>query len=84
MEKNDRGTVRVVYRHQAMPNQAFSAGPRIAPEMRSKIQQALLSAEGKAATAKLRAVYAGKDFVTTKAEEYAGLGRLLKDSIYYY
>lgn len=83
-EKNDKGIAKVVYRHRAMPNQALSAGPRIPPEMRSKIQQALLSEEGKAATAKLRSVYAGKDFVTARAEEYAGLGQLLKDSLYYY
>lgn len=83
-EKNDKGTAKILYRHRAMPNQAFSAGPRIALELRSKIQQALLSEEGKAATAKLRSVYAGKDLVTAKAEEYAGLGRLLKDSLYYY
>lgn len=83
-EKNDKGMAKILYRHRAMPNQAFSAGPRITPEMRSKIQQALLSQEGKSATAKLRSVYAGKDFVPARAEEYAGLGRLLKDSLYYY
>lgn len=84
MEKNDRGTMRVIYRHRALPNQAFSAGPRITPEMRTKIQQALLSEEGKVATANLRSVYAGKDFVAARTEEYAGLGQMLKDSLYYY
>lgn len=83
-EKNDKGMAKILYRHRAMPNQAFSAGPRITAAMRARIQQALLSEEGRAATAKLRSVYAGKDFVQAKPEEYAGLGRLLKDSLYYY
>jgi len=84
MEKMDKGLVKVLYKHRALPNQAFSAGPRIPAEMQARIKHALLSDEGRAATAKLRATYAGKDFVPATAEEYAGLGMLLKDSLYYY
>jgi ABC-type phosphate/phosphonate transport system substrate-binding protein len=86
LTKNDAGATKLtktLYQHKAMPNQAISVGPRIAPELHKKIAQALLSEEGKQATAKLRAAYAGKDFVPTSRDEYAGLGDLLKTSIYY-
>lgn len=85
LEKNDREgkLARIVYRHTALPNQALSAGPRITAQMRDRIQQALLSAEGRQATAALRATYAGKDFVPATAKEYAGLGAYLRDELYY-
>lgn len=85
LEKNDREgkKARVVYRHAALPNQALSAGPRITAEMRDRIQQAMLSKEGRQATAALRATYAGRDFVPASAKEYAGLGVYLRDSLYY-
>jgi ABC-type phosphate/phosphonate transport system substrate-binding protein len=87
VQKLDNGPQRLsktIYTHRAMPNQALSVGPRISPAQHARIAQALLSAQGKIATAKLRAAYAGKDFVPAVREEYAGLGDLLKDSIYYY
>jgi len=86
LTKNDKekNLMRVLYKHRAMPNQAFSAGPRIPAAMQAKIKEALLSEEGRSVTAKLRGLYAGKNFVPATAEEYAGLGQLLKDSLYYY
>jgi ABC-type phosphate/phosphonate transport system substrate-binding protein len=86
LTKNDVGTkklTKTLYQHKAMPNQAISVGPRIAPELHKKIAQALLSDEGKQATAKLRAAYAGKDFIAATRDEYAGLSDLLKTSLYY-
>jgi ABC-type phosphate/phosphonate transport system substrate-binding protein len=86
LTKNDAGAhklTKTLYQHKAMPNQAISVGPRITPDLHKKIAQALLSEEGKQATAKLRAAYAGKDFVPTTRDEYAGLGDLLKTSLYY-
>jgi ABC-type phosphate/phosphonate transport system substrate-binding protein len=86
LTKNDAGEKRLtktLYQHKAMPNQALSVGPRISPELHQKIVQALMSAEGKQATIKLRAAYAGKDFVPASRGEYAGLGDLLKTSLYY-
>lgn len=86
LAKDDNGPVKltkVLYRHKAMPNQAISVGPRITPELQKKLTQALLSDEGRRATEKLRAAYAGKDFVPASREEYAGLGDLLKSSLYY-
>lgn len=80
----DKNLMRVLYKHRALPNLALSAGPRLNDAMREKIKQALLSDEGRAVTAKLRALHAGKEFVAANADEYAGLGHLLKDSLYYY
>ena len=83
-EKMDKGNLtKVLFKSQTLPNQAISAGPRIAPEIQAKLKQALLSEEGKAATAKLRSAYAGKDFVSATREEYAGLGIYLNESTYY-
>ena len=85
LEKNDREgkKARIVYRHTALPNQALSAGPRITATMRDRIQQAMLSTEGRQATTALRAAYAGRDFVPASAKEYAGLGAYLRDELYY-
>ncbi|MHB8454063.1 MAG: phosphate/phosphite/phosphonate ABC transporter substrate-binding protein [Acidiferrobacterales bacterium] len=86
LEKYDNGPTkqaRIIYQARPLPNQAFSAGPRIPPQMQKQIQQALLSSEGRAVTAKLLADYASKDFVPATRQEYAGLGALLKDSLYY-
>lgn len=86
LKKYDNGPVKltkVIYQARALPNQAISAGPRIPLQMQKQIQQALLSDAGRAATAKLLAAYASKDFVPATREEYAGLGVLLKDSLYY-
>jgi len=86
LTKNDTGAkklTKTLFQSKAMPNQAISVGPRIAPEQHKKIAQALLSEEGRQATAKLRTAYAGKDFVATNRDEYAGLGDLLKSSLYY-
>lgn len=74
---------RTLYTAKAMPNQAFSVGPRVPATLHKKIAQALLSTEGKQATAALRAAYAGKDLVSAYPDEYAGLGSLLKFSLYY-
>lgn len=80
----DRRTVKVIYQHNPLPNQAFSAGPRLSKELKDKIRDALLAAPGKEATAKLRATHGGVDFVPATPAEYVGLGKLLKDSLYYY
>ncbi len=86
LKKYDNGSTKltkIIYQARALPNQAISAGPRIPPAMQKQIQRALLSDEGRAVTAKLVAAYASKDFVPATREEYAGLGSLLKDSLYY-
>lgn len=82
-DAGEKKSFKVLYRHTAMPNQAISVGPRIPADMQAKILQGLMSAEGKNATSRLRAVYAGADFVQAKAQEYAGLGQLLKNDLYF-
>lgn len=73
----------ILYQHRALPNQALSVGPRISADMQKKMAAALVSPEGQAITRKLLDVYAAKAFVPAQAEEYAGLGGLLKDTLYY-
>lgn len=71
---------RVVYRGSAMPNQAFSAGPRVSPQDQIKIKQALLSKQADNATAQVRQVYAmDHALVPATREEYVALGGMLKD-----
>ncbi len=79
----DKKLARVLYQHRALPNQAISAGPAIPAAMQVKIANALLSDEGKKITQKLMDAYAAKGFVAATREEYAGLGGLLKDTLYY-
>ncbi len=82
-DAGEKKATKIIYKSRTMPNQALSAGPRITPAMQAKIRQAMLSEEGKKATEKLREVYAIKEFVSASREEYAGLGRLLKHTLYF-
>ncbi len=70
---------RTLFTSKPLPNQGFSASPRIPLDVQQKIAQALLAPEGKAVTAKLRAEYGNKDFVGASRQQYEGLGVLLKD-----
>jgi ABC-type phosphate/phosphonate transport system substrate-binding protein len=82
LHKYDIGSTftRIIYRGSAMPNQAFSAGPRLTPEEQSKISQALLSKEAMPVTERLRAAYAADGaLVPARREEYVALGSILKD-----
>lgn len=82
LQKYDKaGTyTRIVYRGLAMPNQAFSAGPRVSHKDQLKIKQALLAKQAEGATAQLRQVYAMENaLVPATREEYVALGDMLKD-----
>jgi len=70
---------KAIFTSKPLPNQAFSAGPRVTPEMREKIVKALLSPEGLAATAKMREVYKAQTLEEASVEEYKGLGRLVRN-----
>ncbi len=70
---------KVIFRSKPLPNQAFSAGPRVSPTLQQKIASALLSPEGNAATQKLRTEFKMKQFVPATPQEYAGLGKYLRD-----
>lgn len=72
---------RVVFKAKAYPNQAFSAGPRIAPEDQAKIARALATPDARLATTKLREAYAlNGDFQPAAKDEYAGVASILKDT----
>lgn len=74
------GATRIVYQSASLPNQAFSAGPRLSDTERARLSAALLAPEADAPTAKLREAYTGgKAFVAASNTEYAGLGDYLKN-----
>jgi ABC-type phosphate/phosphonate transport system substrate-binding protein len=78
MDKEARAA-KVVFTSQPLPNQAFSAGPRVTADKRDKIARALLSPEGAIATQKLRTLFKIQHLLPATVDEYRGLGRLLRD-----
>jgi len=77
---DSEGATRIVYQSASLPNQAFSAGPRLSQAERARLSAALLAPEAEAPTAKLREAYTGgKAFVAASNTEYAGLGEYLKN-----
>ena len=78
-----KGATRVLYQTRAFPSQALSAGPRVSAAMRAQVVRALTTAASAQATQKLRGFYQAKEFVAVSGGEYAGLGGLLSDSLYY-
>jgi ABC-type phosphate/phosphonate transport system substrate-binding protein len=78
---NYQNVVRVVYSTKSLPNQAFSAGPRITPQDQALIAAALLSKDGTPAIARLVSAYGGDQGLAYASKgEYAGLDAYLKDS----
>lgn len=83
-EKNGAKT-RIIYRAKVLPDNAFSAGPRLSTEDQAKIVQALLAPEGRQATEALRQKYAaGQNFSQATNEEYASLAEFLRNEWGYY
>lgn len=77
---DEDGLTRVVYQSGSMPNQAFSAGPRLSHAERARLSAALLAPDAEGPTAKIREAYTGgKAFVAASGAEYAGLGEYLKN-----
>lgn len=70
---------KVLFTSKPLPNQAFSSGPKVNPEMRAKIVTALLSPEGLAATQKMRDAFKIQKLEAASVEEYQGLGRLVRN-----
>ena len=71
---------KVLFTSKPLPNQAFSAGPRVTPEMRDKIIKVMLSPEGAVATQKLRDVFKVQAAMQAATEEeFKNLGKLLRD-----
>jgi len=76
----DGKLAKVIHKHQPYPNQAITAGPRITPDMRARIIDALNAPEGKAATAALRERFTkGKDLVPANSEEYMDVSLVLRN-----
>jgi ABC-type phosphate/phosphonate transport system substrate-binding protein len=75
----DAQAAKVIFTSKPYPNQAFSAGPKVTPEMRERIVKALLSPEGAAATQKMRELYKVQSLAPATVEEFQGLGQLLRD-----
>jgi ABC-type phosphate/phosphonate transport system substrate-binding protein len=86
LKKYDRSNqTRVVFKTAAMPNQAFSAGPRVSLEDQMKLAQALASPDAAAATEKLRSAYkVGDGFALASNQEYHGLAEYLRNEWGYY
>ena len=77
--------MKTVFRSKVLPDNAFSAGPRLGIEVKALIAKALLAPEAGSATQALRQKYAsGKAFVQATNEEYADLGVLLRNEWGYY
>jgi ABC-type phosphate/phosphonate transport system substrate-binding protein len=73
-------TTRVLFKTRPLPNEGFSAGPRVSPQDQARIATALLSAEAAPATEALRSFFGSqKGFVPASREEFAGLDGYLKD-----
>jgi ABC-type phosphate/phosphonate transport system substrate-binding protein len=87
LEKFDRNGVesRVLWKNRALPNQAFSAGPRLTAAEQRRLATALLSPDGQQATTKLRAAYrVGENFELASNAEYAGISEYLRNEWGYY
>lgn len=84
LNKIGANQMKVLFQSRALPNRTLSAGPRVSPALKDLISQTLLSPQGRAATAKLRATFDADKLIPARGEDYAGLGKLLKGSIYYY
>lgn len=76
---------KILFKAEALPNQAFSAGPRVSAEDQAKIAAALVAPEAATPTAKLRAAYkVGANFAQTNNQEYRGIAAFLKNEWGYY
>jgi len=75
----DKQIGKAIFTSKPLPNQAFSAGPKVTPEMRDRIVKALLSPEGAAATQKMRDMFKIKKLEAASTEEFQGLGHMLRD-----
>lgn len=86
LKKYDQaGLAKVLFKTAAMPNQAFSAGPRVSLEDQARIAQALSSPDAAGPTEKLRAAFkVGNSFALAANQEYHGLAEYLRNEWGYY
>jgi len=77
--------LKIVFTSAPLPNQGFSAGPRLSPAEQAKLAAALLAPEATAPLVKLRAAFkVNEQLVAADNREYAGLGQLLRNEFGYY
>ena len=70
---------RAIHTHLPYPNQAFTAGPDLTPELKEKIIDGLLSEDGQIALLNLRERFTrGEKLVSVDNEEYEGISMVLK------
>jgi ABC-type phosphate/phosphonate transport system substrate-binding protein len=72
---------RVVHQSRQLPNQAFSAGPRVTTEEQNKLAKALTAPESRAVIGPLLSAngIADKGLVLASKEDFAGMDAYLKD-----
>lgn len=79
------GQAHIVFKTAAMPNQAFSAGPRVSLEDQARLARALAAPDAAMPTEKLRAAYkVGDSFALAGNQEYRGLAEYLRNEWGYY
>lgn len=78
--EQEKPQTRIIFRTGALPQQAFSAGPRVTPAEQAQITEALLSPAAAIPMADFRHTYgSGHGLVATTDKEYAGLALYLRD-----
>ena len=82
---NQDGRVRVLYTSDALPGQALSAGPRVSPDERLQLINALVSPAASGPTAPLRAAWRTEGgLVRANAEDYLPFSRYLRNEWGFY
>lgn len=74
--------MRIVHQSRQLPNQAFSASPRLTSDEQIKLARALVSADSRTVIEPLlvaNGIGAGKGLVLANKEEFAGMDTYLKD-----
>lgn len=75
----DEKHTRIIFKNRGIPNQAFTASSRVAPEDQAKIAAALTAPEATVPTERLRARFNVTDrLVTSSNAEYAGISEYLR------
>ncbi|UCH53576.1 MAG: PhnD/SsuA/transferrin family substrate-binding protein [Pseudomonadota bacterium] len=76
---------RVVFKNRPLPQQAFSAGPRLTADEQARVGSALLALAGKGPLQAMGEAYGfSAGLVGARNDEYAGLGAYLKNEWGYY
>lgn len=83
LDKNE--AVKVVHKTAAMPNQAFSASPRLSLEEQAKVAAALTAPEAEGPTEKLRTAFkVNEKLLAANNAEYSGIAEYLRSEWGYY